>query len=426
VIPPRTALTTSVASEARAPFDGIRVLDLGVIVVGSELGRLFADYGADVIKIESSAFPDGSRQTMGGEAISEGAAVGLRNKRSLGLNLRDDEGKALFAELIKVSDVVLTNFKPGTLASLGFDLDQLQELTPGIIVSESSAFGNHGSWSRRLGYGPLVRASAGLSSLWRYPDTGDGFSDAIAIFPDHVVAGLNAAAVTALLLRRDRTGFGGQVSTAQVDAIFGAMADSLWSESLVPGSGPVAAGNDRREDAFQGVYPAFGNDEWMVVDAVGDRRFAAAARVIGRPDLLDDPRFDSAAKRVNERSALREILATWTAAKDGEAASIALQSAGVPAAPMMRVDDIERDRHLRERRVFGELRQPQIPAPLPANLAEARFTRIADPRLGPAPLAAENTREVLRDVLHMDDATIERLLASGALEEHPSVSVVAV
>lgn len=421
-VPPRSPKATVLGAAPRAPFEGLRVLDLGVIVVGSELGRLFGDYGADVIKVESAAFPDGSRQTMGGEIISEGAALGLRNKRSLGVNLRDEDGRAIFAELVKVSDVVLTNFKPGTLASLGFSYERLQELNPGIILSESSAFGNRGSWSRRLGYGPLVRASAGLSSLWRYPDAGDGFSDGITIFPDHVVARLNAAAVTALLFRRDRTGRGGQVSTAQVDAIFGSMADLLWSESLAPGTGPVASGNDRTGDAFQGLYRTLGDDEWMVVDAVGDDQFARVARAIGRPELVGDARYASLELRIQNRAELRSILSEWTQSRDGHAAADLFQQEGVPAAPMMRLDDVERDRHLRERRAFGEFHQPQISAALPTNLAEARFTRIPDPRLCPAPLAAEHTRPILRDVLEMDDASIDRLLAQGSLEQHPSVS----
>jgi crotonobetainyl-CoA:carnitine CoA-transferase CaiB-like acyl-CoA transferase len=414
------------AHPGRMPFEGLRVLDLGVIVVGSELGRLFADYGADVIKIESSAFPDGTRQSQGSELISEGASLGLRNRRSLGLDLKREEGKALFSRLVERSDVVLTNFKPGTLASLGFDMDALHALNPGIVLSESSAFGNHGSWSRRLGYGPLVRASAGLSSLWRYPDLQDGFSDAITIFPDHVVARLNAAAVVALLLRRDRTGRGGRISTAQVDAIFGAMADSLWGESLRPGTGARAEGNDRRGDGFRGLYPAAGDDEWVVVDAVGDERFAAVATTIGRGDLLEDVRLASPDGRDRHRRELRHILSHWTSERTAEAAAAALQSAGVPAGRMLRLDDIEVDEHLRQRGVFGELEQPQFRSTLPANLGEARFDELPPPRLQPAPLAAQDTRTVLRDVLGMPEAGIQRLLDNGVLEEHPEAAPVAV
>lgn len=414
--------TVEGARPGRLPFEGLRVLDLGVIVVGAELGRLFADYGADVIKVESSAFPDGTRQSMGGEAISEGASWGLRNKRSLGLNLRSEEGRRLFGELVRRSDIVLTNFKPGTLASLGFDMDTLRSLNPGIILSESSAFGNHGPWSRRLGYGPLVRASAGLSGLWSYPGESDGYSDAITIFPDHVVARLNATAIVALLLRRDRTGIGGRVSTAQVDAIFGAMADLLLSESVAPGSGPRAEGNDRDGDAFRGVFPAAGDDEWLVVDARGDDQFAAVARTIDRADLAGDAGLTTAGQRLARRHELRELLAEWSAARDPREAAAVLQSAGVPAGAMLRLDDLRADPHLRGRQVFGEMVQPQLSEALIANLGEARTQELGAPLLGPAPLAAEHTRQVLRDVLGVADSEIQRLLDEGALEEDPAAS----
>lgn len=410
------------AREGRLPFEGLRVLDLGVIVVGAELGRLFSDYGADVIKIESSSFPDGSRQSPGGEVITEGASWGMRNKRSLGLNLRSEEGRRIFADLVTASDIILTNFKPGTLASLGFDMETLRSLNPGIILSESSAFGNHGPWSRRLGYGPLVRASAGLSKLWSYPGNEDGFSDAITIFPDHVVARLNAVAIVSLLLRRDRTGRGGRVSTAQVDAIFGGIADWLAAESLQPGAGLRATGNDRDGDAFRGVFASRGDDEWLVVDAHGDDRFAAVARIIGRPDLAAAPHLTTADERWAHRVELRAVLASWSAERTGTDAAAALQAAGVPAAPMLRLDDLQADAHLRTRGAFGRLVQPQLPESLPTNLGEARTEGLADPRLTPAPLPAEHTRRILEDVLGLSREEIERLLAAGDLEEHPSVA----
>ncbi|MFK4788990.1 CoA transferase [Microbacterium sp. ZW T5_56] len=410
------------ARPGRLPFEGMRVLDLGVIVVGAELGRLFADYGADVIKIESSSFPDGSRQSPGGELITEGASWGMRNKRSLGLNLRTEEGRRIFADLVTASDIILTNFKPGTLASLGFDMETLRSLNPAIILSESSAFGNHGPWSRRLGYGPLVRASAGLSKLWSYPGNEDGFSDAITIFPDHVVARLNAVAIVSLLLRRDRTGRGGRVSTAQVDAIFGGIADWLAAESLQTGAGLRATGNDRDGDAFRGVFASRGDDEWLVVDARGDDRFAAVARIIGRPDLAAAPHLATADERWAHRVELRAVLASWSAERTGTDAAAALQAAGVPAAPMLRLDDLQTDAHLRTRGVFGRLVQPQLPEPLPTNLGEARTESLADPRLTPAPLPAEHTRSVLEDVLGLPAEEIERLLAAGDLEEHPAAA----
>jgi crotonobetainyl-CoA:carnitine CoA-transferase CaiB-like acyl-CoA transferase len=154
------------------------VLDLGVIVVGAETGRLFADLGADVIKVENRAFPDGSRQSMDGSVLTGGFAYGHRGKRGLGLDLRSAEGRALFLDLVRHSDVVLSNFKPGTMESLGLGYADLAAVNPGIVVAESSAFGPTGPWSRKMGYGPLVRAAVGLSGLWRYADDPEGFSSA--------------------------------------------------------------------------------------------------------------------------------------------------------------------------------------------------------------------------------------------------------
>ncbi|NED70659.1 CoA transferase, partial [Streptomyces sp. SID10244] len=133
-----------------------RVLDLGVIVFGAELSRQFADYGADVIKIENANFPDGLRQSKRGARLSASVAWGHRNKRSLGVDLRSAEGAGVFRRLVAEADVVLANFKPGTLASMGFSYAELSRINPRIIVSESSAFGHDGPWRTRLGYGPLV------------------------------------------------------------------------------------------------------------------------------------------------------------------------------------------------------------------------------------------------------------------------------
>ncbi len=181
---------------------GLRVLDLGVIVVGADTGRMFADEGADVIKIESRAFPDGSRQAMGDGPMAPSFAWGHRNKRSLGLDLRSDEGKKLFLALAEHSDLVLSNFRPGTMESLGLGYAELSRVNPGIVMVDSSALGSTGPESRSMGYGPLVRASTGLTTLWRYPDQPDGFCDSVTIYPDHTSARIGAVGALAMLMRR--------------------------------------------------------------------------------------------------------------------------------------------------------------------------------------------------------------------------------
>src|SRR5690606_22106861 len=196
----------------RRPFAGLRVLDLGVIVAGAELGRLLADQGAEVIKVENSAFPDGGRQSSTGAAITPSFAQGHRNKKSFGINLRSEKGKAMFKQLAKDADMIFSNFKPGTMESLGIGYDVISQINPRIIMVDSSALGNTGPQSRSMGYGPLVRASSGLTGLWCYPDTDSSYSDGVTIIPDHFAARVAAVGVGALLVRRELTGVGGEVS----------------------------------------------------------------------------------------------------------------------------------------------------------------------------------------------------------------------
>lgn len=403
------------ADGRRRPLAGLRVLDLGVIVVGAELGRLLADQGAEVIKIESRAYPDGSRQTASGEAISASFAWGHRNKLSCGVNLRSAEGAEVFRRLAAVSDVVLSNFKPGTMESLGLGYDTLSRVNPRIVMADSSALGATGPWSRRMGYGPLVRASTGLTGLWRDTGVPDGFCDAITIYPDHIAARVGATAVLAALIARRASGTGGTVSVAQAETILMQMSDSLLRESLRPGSF-AARGNAGEWDAPQGVYPCAGDDEWCAVTVRDDDDWRRLCAALDRPDLGGDERLGTAAGRLAHRERLDAAVTAWTSARPPLEAMNLLQAAGVPAGMMRRVAEYPDDPQLAARGFLRELRQPQLAHPLPAGGGPARFERIAEPGLRPAPLAGEHTRLVCAEVLGMDAAEIESLIGSGALE----------
>ena len=246
------------------PLSGLRVLDMGVIVVGGDGGRLLADYGADVVKVENPAFADGARQAKGGASMSANFAAGHRNKRSLAVDLRDADGMAAFQQLLSRADVLLSNFKPGTLDGLGLDDASLAAINPSLVRVDSSAFGPVGPWARRLGYGPLVRAATGLTHAWRYPDDPDGFCDSATVYPDHAAARMSASAAMALLLRRARQGVGGRASISQA---------ALLLDHL-----------DLKIESPSGrVQPGEGDDAWDVV--AGD----AHAPMLRVPDLLASP-----------------------------------------------------------------------------------------------------------------------------------------
>ncbi|MFC8427956.1 crotonase/enoyl-CoA hydratase family protein [Streptomyces sp. NPDC057253] len=397
--------------ERTHPLAGLRVLDLGVIVAGGELGRMLADHGADVIKVENRAFPDGGRQSLTGEVITASASWGHRNKRGLGLNLRDPQGVALFKQLAAEADVVLSNFKPGTLDSLGLGPDVLLALNPHLVIADSSAFGASGPWSRRLGYGPLVRASTGLSDLWRYPGDANGHSDSITIYPDHVVARVGAAAVIALLVRLRRLGRGGTVGIAQAEVILDALAEQLTAEWLVPGLPHGTA---------DGVYPCAGDDQWCVIGVRDEADWQRLSATVGCHDLAADPDLADAEGRRAHRARIDEAISSWTQTRTPHEVTELLQTAGVPAAPMLRVGELLRDPHLAARGFFAELRQPTLDEPLPTEARLAHSFHLADPPLRPAPLPAEHTRELSRELLGLSDADIDQLIARGVLETYAS------
>lgn len=397
------------------PLADVRVLDLGVIVVGAETGRQLADQGAEVIKVENRAFIDGARQTDAPDKVGYSFALGNRNKLSLGLNLRSEAGRELFGQLVAGSDVVLTNFKPGTLESLGLGYDTLKAINPRIILVESSALGRTGPWSRRMGYGPLVRATVGLTTLWRHPDAPDGFGDDQTVYPDHAAARVGAAGVVAALIERERTGLGQHIALAQMETVFCQLATEYVRESLQPGT-LVAKGNSCEFDAPTGVYECAGEDAHCAVTVDGDGDWASLARVIGRPDLVDKPEYATAAGRVAHREELDAILQEWIAPLTPREAQERLQAGGVVAGAAVNVKALLTEPHLAARNQLGELTQPGHDRPLEVNMGIARFENIPGPLLRPAPALAAHTREICRDLLDMSDAAVDELAAAGVLE----------
>jgi crotonobetainyl-CoA:carnitine CoA-transferase CaiB-like acyl-CoA transferase len=384
---------------AQPPFAGLRILDLGVIVAGGELGRLFADLGAEVIKIESAAYPDGLRQTPPGMTMSRSWALTHRNESSLGLDLRHPEGAALFRRLVANSDAVFANFKPGTLASLGFSYEKLREVNPRIVLAESSAFGATGPWSARMGYGPLVRATTGVTWLWTSPDAPPGsFYDATTVFPDHVVGRITALGALAALLQRERTGTGAHVHISQAEAAVNQLTTAYVAEACRAAEHPVA------EDlAVHAVYPCVGDDEWCVISVRSDEDRTALATLIGSAEL---PR---------ERADLIAAVSKWTAQRDKLDVSEQLQRAGVAAGPMNRAVDILSDPQVVFRKLFSEMTHPLFDIAMPSETGPAPYTSIPPAEFRPAPTPGEQTREICQTILGLTTEEIDRLIADGVL-----------
>jgi crotonobetainyl-CoA:carnitine CoA-transferase CaiB-like acyl-CoA transferase len=383
-----TALVTGAPGR---PFDGMRILDLGVIVAGGELGRLFADLGAEVIKIESAAYPDGLRQTPPGQVMSRSWALTHRNEYGLGLDLRHPSGAEIFEKLVAGADAVFANFKPGTLASLGFSYQRLRELNPRIVLAESSAFGAAGPWSARMGYGPLVRATTGVTWLWASQDTEatsrNSFYDATTIFPDHVAARITAIATLAVIIGRVHTGTGAHVHISQAEAAVNQLATAYVAEAANAAHLPVAD-----DPTVHTVYPCDGDDEWCVISLRDDDDRAALSAVTGGTDV-----------------------SKWARTRDKTEVAHLLQRAGVPAAPMNRAVDVLADPQITFRKVFSDMTHPLFDAPMPTETGPAPYRTIPPAELRPAPMPGEHTREICQKLLAMDADETDRLIADGVL-----------
>jgi crotonobetainyl-CoA:carnitine CoA-transferase CaiB-like acyl-CoA transferase len=396
------------------PFAGLRLLDLGIIVAGGEVGRLFGDLGAEVIKIESADYPDGLRQARIGEAMSESFARTHRNHLGLGLDLRSAEGKEIFGRLVAQADAVFVNFKPGTLAALGFSYDMLHALNPRIVLAGSSAFGHRGPWTNRMGYGPLVRATTGVTRLWTSDEAPPenarhAFYDATTIFPDHVVGRVTAIAALAALIRRDRTGDGANVHVSQAEVVVNQL------DTLFVGAALGAAVQLRDDTTVHAVYPCAGDDEWCVISIGSDDEWRWATTAMDRPELATDARFATGESRVANRRELVELISAWTRTRTPLRAAQALQSAGVAAGPMNRPPDLLDDPQLVERKLLRDMVHPLIDHPLPAETGPAPFRHIPTAPRRPAPLPGQDTRDICRKLLRMSTEETERLIADRVL-----------
>jgi crotonobetainyl-CoA:carnitine CoA-transferase CaiB-like acyl-CoA transferase len=410
-----------------APFAGLKVLDFGHGGVGVEAGRMLADYGADVVKVESRTYPDFIRTVMGGD-ISPSFASSNRGKRSFGVDLKHPDGLEVVRGLVRWADVVIENNSTGTMADLGLGHDRLKALNPGIVMVSSQLMGSSGPWKDWIGYGPSTRPAGGMTHLWNFPDGGMP-PGAGVIHPDHLVGRLCAVGAVAALLARYREGVedgqGSHVEVAQVETVLGLLADLFLGEVLEPGS-VRPEGNGKARGAPWGVYPCAGGDRaddgdgsedrWCVVTVRHDDDWRALRRVLGDPDWARRPDLDSAEGRIAARTEIDDHLAAWTRTRSDREVTETLQAAGVPAGFMAYPQDMTIDPHYVDRGFPQDVDQPGV-GPMVLEGPAFAATGMSSPRATPAPALGEHTRAICRDVLGLDDAAVDALVAGGALEE---------
>ena len=399
-----------------AALSHVRVLDLSRVLAGPWATQVLADLGAEVIKVERPGAGDETRGWgppwvgPGGAAARESAyfASANRGKRSVTIDLSRPEGQALVRRLAARADVLFENHKAGALARRGLGWEELAALNPRLVYCSISGFGQSGPYRDRPGYDFLVQAMGGLMSVTGEPD---GPPTKVGVAVTDLLTGMYAAtAVLAALAERERSGLGQHVDLALLDVQVAALANQAES-FLVTGRAPGRLGNAHPSIV---PYQAFRTRDGHVVVAVGnDAQFARLAEAMGRRDLAADPRFSTNAARVAHREALVAAMAPLLAARDTEAWVRALDAADVPAGPINDLAQVFEDPQVRHRGLRVEVpRADGAPVPVvasPIRLSRTPVEHRPPPRLG------EHTREVLVEVLGMEEEEVEALGRAGVI-----------
>lgn len=405
------------AQRPGGPLAGVRILDFSRILAGPLSTTYLADFGADVIKVESLAAIDNVR-TVGpykdNLSTADSSFFGIMvnsSKRAMNLDLSKEKGREIARKLVAWADVVAENFGVGVMKSFGLDYEELRKINPSVIMISSSSFGQTGPLAKMIGFGVEQQGRGGFTYLTGWPDRvsvppHNAYSDATAPW-------FSALALLAALDHRNRTGEGQYIDLAQHEVATTLLAVPLLAYSA---SGHVRGkqGNRASSAAPHGAYPCLGEDRWCAITVLTDQQWDAFRRALGNPDWSRDPRFGTLTARKANEDELDERIAEWTRKSTAEEVMETLQRAGVPAGVVKNDRDIvDFDPHVRERGFYRVLDKPGYGESLyfgwPVKLSRTPLVQHCGPSFG------EHTEQICREILEMEGEEFVRLLDDEVL-----------
>ncbi len=392
------------------PMHDLRVVEMGSLIAGPFCGQILGDFGAEVVKLEDPKSGDPMRQW--GRSLPEGHSpwwpVIARNKKSVTLDLRTKEGQSLARRLIDRADVVIENFRPGTMEKWGLSYESLSAENPGLIMARVSGFGQTGPYAGRAGYGLIGEAMGGLRAITGEADrpparAGVSIGDSLAAV--HALMGILMA-----LHVRGTSGRGQIVDAAIYESVL-AMMENMITEYDITGYVRERSGSILPGIAPSNVYPT-ARGEMILIGGNGDNVFRRLTKIMGRPELAEDPRFLSHSSRGANQAVLDEIISAWTREQGLEPLLALLEAEGVPSGRVYSAPDMLTDAQFAARDaivtvdhpIFGPLRMQNVFPKLSDTPGEVRW---------PGPPLGAHTREVLRDWAGVDEAMFAELLAGG-------------
>ena len=390
------------------PLSDVRVLELGQVVAGPYCGQVFADLGADVVKVEPPVVGDVLRQWGWAPEGKDSLwwRVAARGKRSITVDLRTDEGQQLVRRLAADVDVVIENFRPGTLEKWGLGYDALAADNPGLVLVRISGFGQDGPYAARPGYASVGEAMGGLRALTGFPDRPPV---RVGLSLGDTLTGLSGALGALAALHERRSSGRGQVVDAAIYESVLALTEGVVPEWSVAGLTRERTGAVLKGIAPSNVYPTA--DGEVLIAANQDSVFGRLCEVMGRADLAVDPRFADHRARGQAAEQLDALIADWTKSQPSDDLLEGLHNAAVPAGLVYTPADMAADPHFRARGALVEIDDPEIgpvlmPAPAPRLSRTPAEVRWAGPRLG------QHTDEVLLQA-GLTDSDVAALRSAG-------------
>ncbi len=392
-------------------LEGITVLDLTRVLAGPFASMMMADLGANVIKIEEAGKGADERQ-MGPFKNGESAYyMNLnRNKKGVTLNLKAPKGKEIFKELVKKADVVLENYRPGTMDKLGLGYDVLKEVNPGIVYAAVSGFGQYGPYTKRPGYDIISQAMSGLMSTTGWPG---GAPTRSGTAMGDVLGGLSVTiGILSAIYNRSHTGLGQMVDVALVDSAVASL-EIINMIYLVEGRLPQRIGN-----RYESVYPydSFqAKDNLVIVAGGNDKLWGLISKHIGRPELAEHPDYARTRDRVKNHVAVRELVEAWTQTKTAKEVVDELLAIGVPAAPIYNIEEVVNDPHIGgAREMFVDIEHPKA-GPIKVTGSHIKLSDTKASVRTPSPALGEHNEEVLSTMLGLGADEIAALKNEGVL-----------
>lgn len=385
---------------------GVKVLDLSRVLAGPFCTMMLSDMGAEVIKIELPVKGDDSRAFP---PFVEGESVYFknlnRNKKSVTLNLKSEKGKEIFLELVKKADILVENYRAGTMEKLGLGWDYLKTVNPKLVYGCVSGFGHTGPYSKRAGYDIVGQAMSGIMSVTGWPGgsptrCGGPISD--------VMSGISlCAGVLAALHGARETGIGQKVDIALVDTLVASM-QIINQIYLATGRMPERIGNRYESTYPYDTFPTKDGTE-IVIGCANDKFWGTLCEFMGTPELVTDPRFDTNKKRVENHEILRVIVENWTKQQDAAEIVDRLLEKGMPACPIYNIEDVTKDPQIAgSRNMFIEEEYPRI-GKLKVTNSHIKMSETQVGFRAPSPDLGEHNVEVLQGILGLTEEEMEAL-----------------